>query len=292
MARKLDIKLKTIVKVWQLQLNLEHIFANYNTRLSFKDIGAFCELLAGDYNEGFIGGGSGGMGVDLYNNKTHKCVEVKSCCTIQNAVCKNCQMKFNDMFLSACPKCGSKNYRVMKDSRFGIDAKEFLRLYNDKRFENFTLCYISLIVHNKTKHTITIHMEWFKIEFNDDSIVEKQLQYFKNQVNLGRKPHCNLLPYSYDFYKLAPRKIDDIQIVINYDDINTKPIIKHVKFSPTLLVPINVIPKIYKKAFENLKTYVKGKADILDFAKNMEYKKKSLGKKRGNTRKKVDKIFE
>lgn len=284
--------LQKIAKVWQIQLNLEYEYRkNQNTRLSFKDIGAFCELLATYYNSGFIGSGTGGMGLDLVNYKTGKTVEVKSCCTIQNAKCNKCGTKFNDLFNDYCPKCKSNDFKKINDSRFGIDAKEFLRQFNNGKFENFTMCYISLIDQNKQQNTIVVKLEWFKVQFTDKEIKNIQLEYFKNQVNFGRKAHCNLLPKSYDFYKLCPTKIDDKNITINYEDLNIPPEVINCDFEKNLKVPIDLIPKENREFFMTLKSYFNNYADAKDFTKNLSYKKKSLGKKRGNTRRTVDQIL-
>ena len=281
--------LEKIARVWQLQLNLEYSNKTNNTRMSFKDIGAFCELLATNYNAGFVGCGSGGMGLDLVNYSTKKAVEVKSCCTIQNAVCKKCGTKFNDLFLDKCPKCYSSDYKVMTDSRFGIDAKEFLNQYGEGFFENFTMCYIHLKNQNKSENTITVKMEWFQVEFNDPQIKNIQLQYFKNQNELGKKPHCNLLPLSYDFYKLCPKKVDDYEVVVNYGDLNKLPQIIKCTFDSKVRVPISVIPEKDKLNFKRLKTYAwqTQSADCKDFTIHIDYKEKNLGKERGDTRGKV-----
>ena len=279
--------LEKVSKVWQIQLNLEYCERRNNTRMSFKDIGAFCELLATNYNADFVGCGSGGMGLDLVNYKTKKSIEVKSCCTIQNAVCKRCGTKFNDLFVNECPKCGSRQYKIMKDSRFGIDAKEFLNQFGEGFFENFTMCYISLVKNDVFKKSITIKQEWFIIDFLDDEIRDIQLKYFQNQAELGRKAHCNLLPYSYDFYKLCPKKIDDKNIEINYGDLNIDPKIYDCPFEKNLRVPLNLIPEKNRDLFMALHSFVKGTADAKDFTKHLDYKEKSLGKERGDTRKKV-----
>ena len=286
--------LQKIAKVWQIQLNIEYKNRKkQNTRLAFKDIGPFCELLATDYNSGFVGSGTGGLGLDLVNYKTHKTVEVKSCCTIQNAICNDCGSKFNDLFNEKCPKCKSTNIKKIKDSRFGIDAKEFLRQFDNGKFENFTMCYISLLNQNKIKGELIIKLEWFKLDFNDLEIKDEQLKYFRNQVEHGRKPHCNLLPYSYDFYKLCPIKIDEKDVIINYKDINITPKVIDCKFKKNLCVPLSLIPNAKKGAFMSLKTYLSQQkiADAKDFSKNIDYKIKSLGKKRGDTRKRVDEVL-
>ena len=154
-----------IAKIWQIQLNLEYTKPEKNVRLSFKDIGAFTELTAINYLNGYTGSGSGGMGFDLINYDKHKAIEVKSCCTIQNSVCNNCGTKFNSLFLDKCPKCNLNNFKEMSDSRFGISAIEFLDQFEKGFFECFYLCYISLIEYNKETSKIDIQLEWFKIDF-------------------------------------------------------------------------------------------------------------------------------
>ena len=280
--------LEKISKVWQIQLNIEYCESKKNTRISFKDIGSFCEILAINYNADFVGCGSGGMGLDLVNYKTGKAVEVKSCCTIQNARCKHCGSKFNSLFVNTCPKCKSKDYEDIDDSRFGIDAKEFLNQYGKGFFENFTMCYISLVKHDISNKKIIVKQEWFTIDFSDDKIRDIQLKYFKTQADKGSKPHCNLVPYKYDFYKLCPKKIDDKNIEIDYGDLNVAPKIYDCSFDEDLRVPIDLIPIKNRKLFMALDSFTKsvdgGSADAKDFTMHMDYKKKAHGKRRGDTR--------
>jgi len=279
-----------IAKIWQLQLNLEYSNPRKNVRLSFKDIGAFTELTAINYLNGYVGSGSGGMGLDLVNYKTKKAVEVKSCCTIQNAICKDCGTKFNSLFIHKCPKCGSTKYKDMSDSRFGIDAKEFLEQYNHKIFDKFYLCYVSKTDYNEATTDLAIHLEWFYISFDKREYKKIQLEYFENQNKKGKKAHCNLLPYSFDFYKLIPIKISDINIQISVKDLNKMPVVKETKCSKSLRISINKMHNEKERMlFRKLSTYnpKTEDADVLDFAKHIPYAKKNLGKERGDTRKKV-----
>lgn len=273
-----------VAKVWQYQLNIEYENKEHNTKIAFKDIGPLCELMAIKYNPGFSGSGSGGMGFDLINSKTNKAIEVKSCCTIQNAKCKNCSIKFNNIFLSECPKCSSENFSIMKDSRFGIDAGEFLDQFNKNIIDNFTLCHISLINSDKIVNKISIMLDWYKIDFKDPEIIEHQLKYFQNQKNYGRKSHSNLLPLSYDFYKLSPKQVDKINIILNYSNLDVEPIVKYLPYSKELYVPDSVIPKDMLLKFEELKKKLNNKVATKDFTIALDYKKKSLGKIRGDTR--------
>ena len=278
-------KLSKIAKIWQLQLNLEYENKNSNIRLSFKDIGAFCEFLSIDFYTGVIGGGSGGMGFDLVDLKKHKGIEVKSCCTIQNAKCNNCKYKFNDLFSKKCPICGNSNFKSISDSRFGIDAKEFLEQYNRNLFDSFICCHIFLDEHIQKNNTIIIKMHWYKIDFTNPKIINYQLKYFTNQLDFGKKAHCNLLPNSYDFYKLCPKDLCETRIEINYKNIYLEPVIKE-KFFKGDYLTININdPAFTNMEREKLKHFSKSKIiSVVDFTINMDYRQKNLGKNRGDTR--------
>lgn len=280
-----------IAKIWQIQLNLEYTNPNKNVRLSFKDIGSFAELMAINYLKGFIGGGSGGMGFDLINYQTHKAVEVKSCCTIQNAKCKKCGTKFNPFFVLECPKCKSKEYEEISDSRFGIDAKEFLEQYKAGLFDRFYLCFVSLLKYDKKTTQIQISIEWFEINFSNEKYRDIQLKYFENQVKKGKKAHCNLIPYSFDFYKLVPNKISNINVSFKVKNLEEQPIVvEHKCNDGELYIGIEKMHnKREREQFIKLKTYNKKtkKAKATDFTLNIDYAKKSLGKERGDTRAKI-----
>lgn len=280
-------ELEKIAKIWQIQLNLEYENTDKNVRLSFKDIGAFAEFLALDLCEDYTGGGSGGMGFDLLNRKTGKAIEVKSCCIIQNAKCNNCGAKFNDLFLQKCPNCNSDNFSTPSDSRFGIDAAELLNQLNNGFFDRFIMCCLKSNKHNKNGHNLEIKLEWFTVDFEDESIKMNQLEYFINQKDKGRRAHCNLLPYSYDFYKIHPKQIFEATININYANLNKRPKVNYKENNFYPRVPYSVMGnETEREMFKKLKTYdpTSRTADSKDFTINMPYRKKSLGKKRGDTR--------
>lgn len=288
--------IEKVSKIWQIQLNMEYTKPQKNVRISFKDIGAFFEYLALDFLPDYQGGGSGGMGFDLYNKKTKKAIEVKSCCTIQNGKCCKCSTKFNDLFLSTCPDCGSNKIKRMNDSRFGINAHETLRQYEKNIFEEFILGYLSEKNHFKDKHVLEISIEWFKINFDSDKTIKKiKLDYFINQNEFGKKKLNNLVPYSFDFYKLVPLKINETTIKIDYANLNNKPIVtnKTVNYYPRVDGDKLKLKGIEKKMFINLKTYDKktNTADAVDFTLNIPYRNKNLGKERGDTRINLDKAL-
>jgi hypothetical protein len=288
----LDEELFDIVKIWQHQLHLEYMNPNKNVRISFKDIGSFGELLAISYNPEYVGRGSGGMGLDLVNIKTKKSIEVKSCCTIQNSKCSNkeCGAKFNPLFHNKCPVCNSDG-KEMNDSRFAINAKDFLGQYKEGKgfFDNFTLFHIGQISHHISNKKLSVRLSLYKINFNDrEDIKNIKLDYFKTQAKKGKKPVCNLLPNQFDFYKLCPSLIDVIDIELDYSDMKKNPVIKHKGSSVgQLRVPITVLREKEKKIFKELSSYSPEDetADMIDFTKNISYRKKTHGKDRGDTRK-------
>ncbi len=277
--------IEKIAKIWQIELNMEYLKPQKNVRLSFKDIGPFCEYLATSFLPGYVGGGSGGMGFDLMNKTEGKAFEVKSCCTIQNAKCKKCGAKFNDLFYSACPDCNNSKYTSVGDSRFSINAKETLDEINEGIFAGFIFCHVSKINHDENITTLTIKADWYKLQFNSD-IKDIQLEYFKNQASNGRKQTCNLLPNNFDFYKLCPVKFYEASITINYGNLNETPIISSKECSEYPRVPIDILNKTEQEKFIKLKTFnEKDKtADCREFTTVIPYRKKSLGKERGDTR--------
>lgn len=280
-------ELEKIAKIWQIQLNLEYCDSAKNVRLSFKDIGAFAEFLALDFCEDYTGGGSGGMGFDLINRRTGKAIEVKSCCIIQNAKCNNCGAKFNDLFLNKCPNCGSDDYSIPTDSRFGIDAAEFLNQLKNGYFDKFIMCCLKSNKHDVNGHSLEIKLEWFTVDFNDIAIRNSQLEYFINQNTKGKAAHCNLLPYNFDFYKLCPKKIHDAVIRLNYANLNKQPKIIETSCDEYVKVPIDVMKNETERSlFKNLKTYnpETQDADCKEFTNAIPYRNKSFGKDRGDTR--------
>ncbi len=284
-------ELFSVVKIWQHQLYLEYIDPSKNVKTAFKDIGPFGELLAISYNPGYVGSGSGGMGLDLVNRKTKKSIEVKTCCTIQNSKCKNkdCEAKFNPLFHDKCPLCGSDGKKI-KDSRFSINAKEFLDQYNKGFFESFILFHVHENYHDNVNKKLFIKLFWYKIDFKNSETKDIKLNYFKAQAEKGKKTTCNLLPLSFDFFKLCPYLIDEIDVEIKYNDLSKDPVIKYNKINQeSLRVPIKILKIPEKDIFKGLSSFSlkDNTVDMVDFTLNIPYRKKNHGKERGDTRKKA-----
>jgi hypothetical protein len=283
-----------VSKIWQYQLNMEYSNPTRNVRVSFKDIGAFGEYLTTNFYPGFVGGGSGGMGLDLINKSKKKAIEVKTCCTIQNSQCKKCKTKFNSLFTSNCPNCNHSEYRQINDSRFGINAKEVLEQHKRGFLENITLGHIYLNNYDELKNEINIYLKWYKIEFNDPNLTKHQLAYFENQLRDGKAVSCNLLPNSFDFYKLCPKEINTTEIRLNVKDINKQPIIVEKNLNQFARVSEDIMENSELFSFRKLRTfdYSTRTADSRDFTINIGYRKKNLGKDRGDTRTNVYKKIE
>jgi hypothetical protein len=282
-------ELFSVIKIWQHQLYLEYIDPGKNVKTAFKDIGPFGELLAISYNPGYIGSGSGGMGLDLVNRETKKSIEVKTCCTIQNSKCKSkiCGAKFNPFFHDKCPVCGSEGKKI-NDSRFSINAKEFLEQHNKGFFDSFILFHVHEIDHDGIDKKLSIKLSWYRIDFKNEEIKNIKLSYFKSQEKDGKKPICNLLPLSFDFFKLCPDLIEEIYVEINYDDLSKNPTIKYIENNEKKLrVPIEILKSNEIDVFKGLSSYSlkDNRADMIDFTLKIPYRKKTHGKERGDTRK-------
>ena len=287
-------EIEKFAKIWQIQLNVEYKKPQKNIRISFKDVGPFCEYLALDFAPGYQGGGSGGMGYDLYNKSETKAIEVKSCCTIQNWKCKKCDAKFNNLFMDHCPDCGGNDFDVVGDSRFSINAREILRQYDKDIFGGFIFSHISEQEQIKSKNVLVVKVEWFKLNFDDDpDLKDIRLAYFINQRDKGAKDNNNLLPYSFDFYKLAPQKVCEMYININYADLNAKPKITKKLTRSYPRVDGSVLRKKEYELFKKLDSFdpKTNTAEARDFTLNIPYRNKSLGKDRGDTRARLDKAL-
>lgn len=289
MNNKLKEILELYAKIWQIQLHIEYKFKDKNVSNAFKGIGAFGEIFASLYNDGYVGSGSGGLGFDLINMDLKKEIEVKSSVTFQSNKCDNCGFKFSKIF-DSCSICGSKKYKKINDSRFGINAKSLLEAYDKKIISKLVCLHIydskTLNFNDEQIIEFTINCYEIPFEYNDFQDERKRIDYFKNQFKSSNKSvHCNLLPESYDFFMLTPKFFDSWTIEINFKDLNVNPIIKN-NWSDdmkNIKVKIDVCSKEEKEIFKKLNSYDESKhtVDLSDFVENFNYRKKSFNKKRG-----------
>lgn len=195
---------------------------NKNISIAFSNLGGFGEELTLIlYKDSFGGCSKGGCAFDNITLDKNKNIisarEVKICCLIQPKKCK-CGHKV-PYFQLKCIFCSNQEFKYVKDSRFGIDAKS-QHLYNDIINE-----YILYIVKFDDK-TEYINFQCYKINSNNKYFQK----YLKNQFEKSNKSNnCNLLPFSYDFYLSGPILLFDFNltkennfIINSYNLLNNK----------------------------------------------------------------------
>lgn len=272
--------LKLYGKIWQIQLYLEYKFRNYNISSAFKGVGAFGEIFAATYFDDFKGSGSAGSGMDLINTKWEKEIEVKTVVTFQPKKCKKCNFKFSALF-DSCTNCGEqKKIFTPTDSRFGINAKTLLDAIKKNIFYKLIGFHIYEKDHNKVTGELIFAIDAYDILSSDST-----LDYFKNQEEKSFKSHItNLLPLSYDFYRLNPKLFDQYIIKINYINIDEKLIITNPKVGD-IRVPFSICKnKNEKETFKSISSYdvETDTVSIEDFSKSFKLRNKNFNKPRGN----------
>lgn len=325
--KELQIKLINFVRIWRKELKTEKAhFTEYHdsTRLFMDSIGKHMESIALTCCNHFFGeadkyvfeaSGTGGSGYDLINMKTHKGVEVKSCNLIQNVIC-SCGRRYNPLINSTCPSCGSSNRIERKDTRFGIDAKETIRQVEKDLFDRFMFITVNSLNSDIEDGEVKLSLLIDTVSLSDNvyyeyidskgvntiNLKDIRLEYFRNQLEKGSKAHCNLLPNSYDYYKLCPTRLCDIVISFNYKktldlrpiDVNIEVVNKELSIPKLILRKKEVesldsfIESIKELDAEFFKDYVSDaytdtSYDSSLFSIALPYRQKCLGKSRGDT---------
>lgn len=289
-------KIKNYAYLWQDELYIEdthyHTY-NDNVRHIMDSIGKEVESLALTvcnyfFEGGYEGSGSGGSGYDLINRKIGKGVEVKSCNLAQNVTC-SCHRKYNPIFFRSCPVCGSVERKVPRDARFGIDAKETLRQLDKGTFDRFIFCKVELQETEVIEKKVVFSLSFYSVDFDDKELFNIKRDYFKNQVEKGSKPHCNLLPDSFDFYKLVPQKLVEVLVGVDFSEPSRLCAdgvwVEYKEATHEVRVPLSICKKAEKEIMKNLPSYdpLEGTVDCREFTLNVPYRQKSLGKDRGDT---------
>lgn len=324
LKEELKNKLTDFVHLWATELFIEkNHYNNYNdsTRLFMDSIGKQMESIAlttcnyyfGENINDYEACGSEGFKYDLINTLTDKGVEVKSCNLMQNVIC-SCGKRYNPIIYSRCPVCGNTSRIERKDTRFIIDAKEIIRQIEKGLFDRFIFVTVDSTEVNTSESKVTISIAVDSVKFSDNPddwgyalykvegyttktgrVVDPRLEYFYNQVEFGSKVRCNLLPNSYDYFKLLPERLFDITISFCYDmfdDYNKDKIkidIKEPNRHPS--VPLEILRKKERDFVEeNFVSYNGGNNTVgcIEFSAKMPFRNKSLGKDRGDTTKQKD----
>ena len=243
-----------------------------NVSKTFKGIGDFGEELTIELFPKSIGSGSKG-GVAFDNVELNKdgsieiAREVKTCCPIQSKQCRNkkCRRKA-PFFQLECVFCGNTEFKIIRDTRFGIDTKSHFKY--EKILKEYIFNHIDY-----DEITEKIYLKTFKI--NSDNHYFRN--YLKNQYeNSSKSNTCNLLPYSYDFHLSGPILLLDCEmspdnINIKYFNIHNKNIID---------IPTNIFTKREKMTLEiETEKYI----NYEKYISKLSLRNKNLNKDRGFT---------
>jgi hypothetical protein len=280
----------------------------------------------GEYFASLISGksgtGSGGSGFDLSDGVSAD--ESKFACLVQPKHCNTCKQQGVSntriiFFYDKCPKCQGDDFTYVYDTRWGVDA--FAGVQYKSLMENYWLQVLEPKVYHGSCRTFVY--KCYKVLANDPKFSE----YLTNQLQNGSKNLCNLLPYSFDFYRFSPIKVAEIEI-----DITTKtPIVTDIfwnlentdfevmpltgKFAPNITIEESKVI-LENLGIDNLYPYTTTKSKswstqdkiLTNFQSEREYllqfiqnsigdknpadlltlRSKSLGKDRGETKRAID----
>jgi hypothetical protein len=248
----------------------KEIKMNKNSSMAFTGVGNFGEFLTTIIFPNSKGSGSKG-GVAYDNIEGDFAREIKVCCLVQSKKCNNCDSK-NLYFQRTCISCQSTNFKIMKDSRFGINAKEHFK-------SNGVIKEYILYIIDYEDLSETIKVQCYKI-MSDNEYFKS---YLSNQLNKSEKSSSvNCLPFSYDFYLSGPIMLFDMELtkdnkVVNkFYDMNNKKMLD----IPCDIFTAKEIAK-YKLKKNNKYNY----EDII--SKGISVREKSLNKSRGEVSRKM-----
>jgi hypothetical protein len=231
------------------------------------------------------GTASAGMGFDLSDGV--KADESKLAILVRAAVCNNCGEKV--LFFKETCSCGSTNFRYPSDSRWGIDSKAGIEY--KEQLDKYILQVIKPL--NNSFDCKEFIYEAFLVNANNKYFTE----YLMNQyLNSPKSNNCNLLPYSFDFYRAEPIKVVSLKITLNASNSDVECIYYDLKNTEFEKMPLNVIEsKTLKNILENnsiqfkksssrqtLISLIENNLDVNNFTSELfPLKQKNLGKERG-----------
>jgi hypothetical protein len=191
---------KTFSDIWKLRIR-QSLDSNLD---GFCTDSSFMGEYLGHLITGKKGTASAGSGFDLSDgNKADEC---KFAILVRGKICANCNNK-NLFFRDKC-SCGSSEFKYPSDSRWGIDSKAGID-YKD------SLEYYVLQTLEPTENSSDCRVFKYKA-FIVDAKNKYFAEYLINQrINSKKSDNCNLLPYSYDFYRSQPKKVIDLTIDLN-----------------------------------------------------------------------------
>jgi len=264
---------------------------NSNLDGFISDSGFMGEFLA-SLITGKKGTASAGSGFDLSDGD--RADESKLAVWVRAKICNGCGEKV--LFFKPKCECNSKDFTYPSDSRFGIDSKAGIEY--KKILQYYVLQIIRPAEYNSNNRKFIY--EAFLVDADNKFFSE----YLLNQLMVSKKSNnCNLLPYSYDFYRAQPKKVVELEIDVNevgseidvkyFNLKNTQP--EQMDLNVVESKALNAICEKFgmsskRKALlpkeiliENISKLVKlNKLDLTDM-KLFPLKKKNLNKERGIT---------
>lgn len=199
--------------------------------------------------------------------------EAKNCFLAQTYICPDCKSK-NNYYSKECHKCGSTKRKDPKDSRWGIDAKSHFK------YKNQIPCYIFTHIEplNQNPNNPKYRIRVFRIDsknkmFND---------ILEHQLNCGKKPHKNFMPFGRDFYMSSPIPLVDCSVDIDKQNVN----VSYELYCPDnedsiTKMPINLFSASEQKIMKNTHSYSGDSVLIEDAVELIGVKQSTHGKERG-----------
>jgi len=275
------LNFKTFSDSWPIRIK-QSINSNLDGFVS--ESGFMGEYLA-SLITGKKGTASAGLGFDLSDGVNAD--ESKLAILVRAAVCNSCGEKV--LFFKETCSCGSTEFTYPSDSRWGIDSKAGIEY--KEQLDKYILQVIKPL--NNSFDCNEFIYEAFLVDAKNKYFTE----YLMNQyLNSPSSNNCNLLPYSYDFYRAEPMKVVTLKITLNqfnsdieciyYDLENTKPEkmpldLPSVKNLKNILEE-NTIPFKKSSSKQTLINLIETNLDIDTLTiEDFPLKQKNLGKERG-----------
>ena len=223
---------KTFSDKWPAQIR-QSILTNLDGFVS--ESGFMGEFLA-SLITGKKGTASAGSGFDLSDG--NKADEAKLAILVRASVCTECGNKV--LFFKEKCECGCSKFKFPNDSRFSMDSKAGIEY--KEQLDKYVVQVIKPVV-NSFNCTEFIY-EAFLIDAKNKYFTE----YLMNQyINSNKSNNCNLLPYSYDFYRAEPVKVISIKISLNKNDSNIECLFYKLNNTISEKMPLDIVPTIFLK---------------------------------------------
>jgi hypothetical protein len=182
------------------------------------------------------GTASAGSGFDLSDGI--KADEAKLAVWVRSKKCKNKKCRKSFLFFDEVEKCscGSTEFEYPSDSRWGIDSKAGIEY--KEQLDKYILQVIKPVTDSSDCREFIY--EAFLVDANNKYFVE----YMYNQyVNSKKSNNCNLLPYSYDFYRAEPVKVISLKISLNEINSNIECLYYNLNNTQSERMPLDIVEK-------------------------------------------------